>query len=162
MHSPNGVQESQNGNKKVSHYSLLVWVCFVLYLCTASPTVGQESNKPAVQTAQKSWVFHDAINDTVARNNAGVSVYTTGPFNHKELYKVSRDNPDAPKSRREPLKTTKTAVDVLNDSEYALPDGVSIRQGTTVKNLVQESLISVALDLPKDELKIKPSPTLNL
>ena len=161
-HSPNGVLESQNGNKRVSHYSLLVWVCFVLYLCTASPSVMQESHKPAVQTAQKSLVFHDAINDSAARNNAGVSVHTIGPFNHKEPYKVTRDSPDAPKSRGEPFTTTKTAADILNDSEYALPDGVSIRQGTTVRDLVQESLISVALDLPKDELKIKPSPTLNL
>ena len=162
MHSPNGVHESQNGNKRVSHYSLLLWVCFVLYLLTASPTVMQESNMPAVQTARKSCVFHDAINENAERGNAGVPVHTIDPLNHNEPYKVTRDNLDAPKSCRVPLKNKQTAVDIFNDSEYAVPDGVRIQKETTLRDLVHESLISVAQDLPKDELKIKPSPTLNL
>ena len=162
MHSPNGVHVSQNGKKRVSHYSLLLWVCFVLYLLTASPTVMQESNKPAVQTARKSCVFHDAINENAERGNAGVPVHTIDPLNHNEPYKVTRDNLDAPKSCRVPLKNKQTAVDIFNDSEYAVPDGVRIQKETTLRDLAHESLISVAQDLPKDELKIKPSPTLNL
>ena len=162
MHSPHGVQESQNGNKRVSHYSLLVWVCFVLYLLAASPTVMQESNKPAVQTARKSCVFHDAINESADRGNAGASVRETGPLHSKEPYQATRDTHEPPKSHREPFKTTQTAVEILKDSKFAVPAGVRIQKETILRDLVHESLISVAQDLPKDELKIKPSPTLNL
>ena len=158
--SPNRVQECQNGNKGVSHYSLLVWVCFVFYLLTASPTVMQGSSKSAVQTIQRSCIFHDAINENAAQDNAGVSVHTIDPLNHKEPYKVTRDKHESPKPRREP--TTQTTVEILKDSKYAVPDSVRIQKETTVRDLVQESLIFFAQDLPKDELKIKPSPTLNL
>ena len=162
MHSPNGVQESQNGNRSVSHYSLLLWVCFVLYLLAASPTVMQEIKKPAVQTAQKSYVFHDAMNENADRGYAGVSVNTIGSLNHKEPYKVTQDNHDAPKSHREPFKTTQTAAEIFKDSKFAVPAGVRIQEETTLRDLVHERLITVAQDLPKDELKIKPSPTLNV
>ena len=66
MHSPNGVQKSQNGNKTISYYSLLAWVCFVVYLLTACLTVMQQGNKSAVQTIQTSCIFHDAINENAA------------------------------------------------------------------------------------------------
>ena len=162
MHSANGVQESQNGNRSVSHYSLLLWVCFVLYLPAASPTIMQESNKPALQTTQKSCVFHDAINESADRGNAGVSVRETGPLHSKEPYQATRDTHEPPKSHREPFKTTQTAVEILKDSKFAVPAGVRIQKETTLRDLVHESLISVAQDLPKDELKRKPSLTLNV
>ena len=122
----------------------------------------QEIKKPAVQTAQKSYVFHDAMNENADRGYAGVSVNTIGSLNHKEPYKVTRDNHDAPKSHREPFKTTQTAVEILKDSKFAVPAGVRIQEETTLRDLVHERLITVAQDLPKDELKIKPSPTLNV
>ena len=101
----------------------------------------QERNCPG--GTKKSWVFYDAINENAERSNAGVSVHTIGPFNHKEPYKVTRVKHDAPKSHREPFKTTQTAVEILKDSKYAVLDGVRIKKETTVRDLVQESLIPV-------------------
>ena len=154
--SPKKVQESQNGNKRVPHYSLLVWVCFVLHLLTASPTVMQESNKPVVQTIQRSCIiFHDAINENADRDNAGASVHTFDQPNHKEPYKVTRGKRESPKSHRVSFKTTQTATEILTDCKYTVPKSVRIQEENTVRDLVHASLISVALNLPKVELKIK-------
>ena len=67
-----------------------------------------------------------------------------------KLYEINT-NPRSP--GRVPFKTSQTAAELLKDSKYAVPDSVRIPQETTRRDLVHESLISVAEDLPKDEIK---------
>ena len=117
----------------------------------------QESNKPSGQITARSCVLQDAINESVDRGNAGVSVHTIDPLNHKEPCKVIRDKNESPKSRRVPFRTSQTAAELLKDSKYAVPDSVTIQQDTIRRDLVHESLISVAEEFPKEELQIKPS-----
>lgn len=76
----------------------------------------------------RSCTFHDAIDDNADRDNAGVSVHTIGPLNHKECYEVTRDKHEAPKSRRVSFKATQTATEILKDCKYAVPNGVRTRK----------------------------------
>ena len=64
---------------------------------------------------QSSCVLQDAINENADRGNAGLSVHTIGSLNHRDFYKVTQDKHKPQKSRRIPLETTQTAVEILKD-----------------------------------------------